>query len=147
MKFRIGKKTYSAQSVDRLSLRQWIRIEQETTELGIPMKYGEIRRLVDRISSMGNEAEYDDHFMFFVGVVVWASRYDAGEKEITFSDAVDFPLGDLEIFPEAGDLVKPGGGVGGPRRARPSSGRAGAAAASSSAAKTKSRSARPSSDD
>lgn len=146
MKFKIAERVFTVESVDRLTLRHWMRIETETAALGRPMTWTEVRAMVGKMSKLGKkDVEHHPDFPWFIGVVIWASRYTAGESDITFEQAVDFPFGDLEIIVDDADLVTPGGGVGGPRRARPASGRAGKAGTSSKA-KKRARSATPSSD-
>ena len=122
MRIKIGDGVYTAAALDRITLRNLIRLEKETTDLGRPMRWGELRALADRVASLPeDEIESDDDFPWFLGMLVWAARLDAGEV-VTFSEAVDFPMGDLEILPDPEDEVVPDI----PRKARPASGRAAA---------------------
>lgn len=105
MRIKIGDKTYTAAALDRISLRNLIRLEAETIELGRPMRWSELRALADRLSDLpADEIELDDDFPWFLGMLIWAARLEDGEQ-ITFSDAVDFPMGDLDIVPDPGDEV------------------------------------------
>ncbi|MFQ6170365.1 hypothetical protein ACK8HX_02060 [Oryzobacter sp. R7] len=143
MKFSIAGKVYETESVDRLTLRHWMRIETETAELGRPMKWGQVRAMVERAQGLGAKVEEDDDFPWFIGIVIWASRFTAGESQISLAQAVDFPLSDLEFLQdEEPPLRTPGGGTR-PRRPRPGSGRGESTAAA--ARRTTSRSATPSS--
>ena len=120
MHFKIGGVTYTPAALDRITLRNLIRLEAETVELGRPMRWGELRALADRVSSLpDDEVDSDDDFPWFLGMLIWAARLEAGEA-VSFTEAVDFPLGDLEVLPDPGDEVTEPD----PRRARPGSGRA-----------------------
>lgn len=122
MRIKIGETIYSAAALDRISLRNLIKLEGETVELGKPMRWSDLRALVDRVSDLPpDELEGDDDFPWFLGMIVWAARLEAGE-EITFSQAVDFPMGDLDVLADPGDEVSEPR----PRKARPASGRAAA---------------------
>ena len=126
MRFKIGKATYHTASADRLTLRQWMQIEQETTALGRPMTYTDVRAMVDRLGALeGNDEalDRDPDFLWFIALMIWASRTEAGEH-ITLADAVDFPLDDLEFIPDPQDKKDPrkpraakGSGRGGKRPA------------------------------
>ena len=122
MHFRIGENVYTPAALDRISLRNLIRLEAETVQLGRPMRWSELRALSDRVSTLkDSELEECDDFPWYLGMLIWAARLEAGEV-VTFSEAIDFPMGDLEMVPDEGDDdVTPT-----PRKARPVSGRAAA---------------------
>lgn len=110
MRFRIGQKTYTAAAVDRLTLKQLIQVESETADLGRRMTWTELRALSGRIADLAAKDEdaavADPDWPWFLGLIVWASRVDAGEA-ITFTDAIDFPLEDFEVIPEPQDRKAP----------------------------------------
>ena len=140
MHYKIGDATYTPAALDRISLRNLIRLEAETVKLGRPMRWGELRALADRVSALPDEeVESSDDFPWFLGMLIWAARLEAGET-VTFEQAVDFPMGDLEIIPDPGDEVAPAR----PHKARPDSGRAAVRRPADHKAKKKA-SARPSS--
>lgn len=116
MKLKIGERTYDAATLDRLTLREILRLEQETAALGRPMKWSEIREIVDAVEGMDLE-DFDsyDEAPWVVALVVYAARLRAGEN-ISFADAVDFPIGDLEMIFEETDTEA---AQQDPRRARP----------------------------
>lgn len=125
MRFRIGEKTYTTAAVGRLTLRQLIQIEHETTQLGRPMSWQDLREIAGRVEKLpGDKAGQDPDWLWFVALVIWSSRVDAGEQ-ITFTDAIDFPIDELEWLPEPQDRKKSAD----PTKARPGSGRAGSGAA------------------
>lgn len=122
MRVKIGSHVYEGASIDRVSIGDLMKLEPQTAEYrhGQPMAWSEIRALAQRCQEMTAEdlVESDDLPMF-LGIIVWASRLNAGEK-ITFGEAVDFPMGDLEFIPDPQDHKQ----AAGPQKARPGSGRA-----------------------
>ncbi|MGZ4559483.1 MAG: hypothetical protein ACXVGQ_00370 [Mycobacteriaceae bacterium] len=139
MRVKIGSQTYSASSLDRVSLGNILKLEAETTALGRPMKWKEIRAMANAMQELPLEevAEHDD-LLWFLAMLVWASRLNAGDQ-VTFGEAIDFPFGDLDFLPEPSDHQAPAN----PRKARPASGRAASRAGSKKSARKTS--ARPSS--
>lgn len=105
MRFKIGAKIYEAASVDRLSMGDLLRIRSETEAIGIPMTWPEVKTLLEEISIL-DDAEEHPQAMLVIGLTIWASRLNAGEK-ISLADAVDFPLGDLQWLPEPEDHKEP----------------------------------------
>lgn len=124
MRIRVGEQTYTPAALDRISLRNLMRLEAETDALGRKMRWSDLRAIARTIGALPqDEAANHDDFPWFLGMLIWAARLEAGE-EITFTDAIDFPLGDLEFIPDPGDEVKKAD----PPVARSASGRAGARA-------------------
>lgn len=123
MRFKLQGRTYKATAVfDRVPLRDLLALEVELETLGRPMKWSQVREMVQRISLL-EDAQDDPDFLWFLGLLVWGTRRIAGEA-LTFEEAIDFPLGELEMLPESDDHKKAAKPT--PRKARPDSGRAGA---------------------
>ena len=123
MRFKLQGRTYTATAVfDRVPLRDLLALEVELETLGRPMKWSQVREMVQRISLL-DDAQDDPDFLWFLGLLVWGTRRIAGEA-LTFEEAIDFPLGELEILPDPDDHKKAAKPT--PRKARPGSGRAGA---------------------
>lgn len=143
MKIRLGDETYTPAALDRISLRNLMRLEAETDALGRKMRWSDLRAIARTIGALPqDEAANHDDFPWFLGMLIWAARLEAGES-VTFTEAIDFPLGDLEFIPEPGDEVSEPD----PPVARPGSGRAGVRAPQDRKAKAKKKaSARRSSD-
>jgi len=131
MKFKLRGQIYEASTIDRLTLGDLIRLEKETTDMGRPMKWSELRGILERVQAEFDldpeyDLEGDDQFPWFLGMMIWSSRRNAGEA-IPFGDAVDIPLGEIEVI--ADKVKKPtdhkskAGGAVDPRKARPASGR------------------------
>lgn len=119
---------------DRIPLRDILRLEHETREVGRPMTWSEVRGLMQNLVDLGIAAtaweknpvgdppmtiDAHDDFPWFIALLVWGARTMRGEH-ISFGDAVDFPLNELVI------TVHEDGDGPDPHRARPGSGRAGA---------------------
>ena len=122
MRFKLQGRTYTATAVfDRVPLRDLLALEVELETLGRPMKWSQVREMVQRISTL-EDAQDDPDFLWFLGLLVWGTRRIAGEA-LTFEESIDFPLGELEMLPEPQDRKK---AAKDPRKARPGSGRAGA---------------------
>ena len=123
MRFKLQGRTYTATAVfDRVPLIDLLTLEVELETLGRPMTWAEVREMVQRISHL-DDPESDPQYMWFLGLLVWGTRRLAGES-VTFAEAVDFGLGELEMLPEPQDRKK--AAKADPRKARPGSGRAGA---------------------
>ena len=139
MKFRLQGKLYTMAAIDRLTLLDLMKLERQTEEMGRPMKWSELRSILEHFDTQfdvdGFDPEGDDLYPWFLGLLIWATRRDAGD-EVTFGDAVDVPLGEIEIVvdepkrkaPQDRRHKKTKGGVEGPdpRRARAASARAAA---------------------
>ena len=122
MRFKLQGRTYTATAVfDRVPLRDLLALEVELETLGRPMKWSQVREMVQRISTL-EDAQDDPDFLWFLGLLVWGTRRIAGES-LTFEESIDFPLGELEMLPDPQDRKK---AAKDPRKARPGSGRAGA---------------------
>ena len=122
MRFKLQGRTYTATAVfDRVPLIDLLTLEVELETLGRPMKWSQVREMVQRISHL-DDPEKDPEYMWFLGLLVWGTRRLAGES-VNFAEAVDFGLGELEVLPEPQDRKK---AAKDPRTARPGSGRAAA---------------------
>lgn len=122
MRFKLQGRTYQATAVfDRVPLRDLLALEVELENLGRPMKWSQVRTMVQRISKL-DDAESDPDFLWFLGLLVWGTRRVAGES-VTFEEAIDFGLGELQVIPEPEDRKKKAA-TPVPRKARPASGRA-----------------------
>ncbi|MBT9255373.1 hypothetical protein KMZ30_07280 [Phycicoccus sp. KQZ13P-1] len=102
-RFRIGPNVYPVATVDRLTLRDLLLLERQTEEFGKPMTWSEMQGIIRTVQEALVEAKTErevvelDDFPWFLGILVWTARRDAGEQ-ITFGDAVDFPMGEFEFI-------------------------------------------------
>jgi hypothetical protein len=116
MQFRIGTTTYHGAALDQLSLRDILLFEQETENLGRPLKWAQVEQWtteLDRLVTIAGdetrpkaardaaEKEYQAHpgSMWMMALMIWAGRKIAGEA-ITFGDAIAFPVSDLQWIPD-----------------------------------------------
>lgn len=108
MRFKIGGTIYDAESIDRLTLKDILTLEKETTELGHPMLWSDVQRISEEIADLKTERERSEHpaAIWMFAITIWASRHLAGES-LTFGEAIDFPLADLDWLPEPADRQKP----------------------------------------
>lgn len=107
MRFTISGKVYEASSVDRISLANILKLEREAAELGRPLKWSQFKNMVNEASALSAE-ELDDYdeTPWIIALTIWASRLNAGEN-VTFAQAVDFPLADLQWIPDPQDHKEP----------------------------------------
>lgn len=124
MRISIGGATYPLSKLDDLTLIQLIRLERESAEAGRPMKWRDLRDMIERVGSLAqDQVEEDDDFLWYVGLVVWASRVSSGDT-VTLAEALDFNLSELDFIPDEGETMPD---VVDPHRPRPArSGRGGA---------------------
>lgn len=108
MKFKVGETTYTAASLDELTLKMVLELEQESAELGRVLHLADIQAMANRIDSMKTDQQRGEHpdAPWVIAVTVWASRRLAGEK-LTFSEAVDVPMKDLVFLKEPQDHKRP----------------------------------------
>jgi hypothetical protein len=123
VKFSINGKVYDATDLESVKLRDILVFEQQTKDMGRAVTWGEVNQWADELDALGSDDERANHpgAPWLTAVTVWASRRIAGE-DLTFGDAVDFPMSALRFIPDPEDH-KPKAN---PTKARPTgSGRAG----------------------
>ena len=105
MKIKIESVEYDVAELGRLSLLDLLELKKQT---GMD---------VDRLQAVFADAQPDegegdprnilateDGLVAF-GALIWLSRRKAGERELTFEAACDFPLESLEFIEDEADLV------------------------------------------
>ncbi len=132
MKFKLGSKVYDAASIEDLSLKFILMLERETADLGRPMRWADITAMVDSLGAIEDHEERGRHpdAPWVLAVTIWAARRNAGE-DLTFGEAIDFPLSGLTFLHDPQDRKEPKSD---PRKARPGKGSGRAAAARAAAA-------------
>lgn len=117
-RFKIGTKVYTTAALDEVSLRDLVLFNTQAADMGLAEKWSDVERIAGEFDAM-TEAEAEGHpdKLLMIGVTVWASRRGAGE-DLSFGDALDFPLSQLDFLPEPEDR-KPGKPKGskGPKKA------------------------------
>jgi hypothetical protein len=102
-RFKIGEKLYSTASLDEVSLRDIIRFNTQAESLGIAERWHDVEVAAAEMAS-GTQAAAMAHPMrnVVIGVTIWASRLVAGE-DVTFEQAVTFPVRELTMLPDPED--------------------------------------------
>lgn len=121
MRFKIGSQVYDAEAIDQLSLRDILQLETETTNMGHPLRWSDVQQISRELADLPTDDERSQHpsAIWLLAITIWASRRRFGE-DLTFAQAIDFPLVDLDYLPEPEDHQKP---------AHPTKARAGSARA------------------
>ncbi len=125
MKLSIAGVVYDAADLDLVTVKDMLMLEVETTAMGRPFNWNEVEQISARIEALPKgQQDSDPGLIWLTAVTIWASRRAKGE-DVTFSQAVDFPMRDLVIIPDPEDRKAPvnptkaaakGSGVAGRRR-------------------------------
>ena len=135
MKLSIAGQVYDPASVDRLTLREIIALETATVDLGRPLKWAQIKAMSEAAQELDpEEFAGSDDALWVIALVIYASKLRAGE-DVTFADAVDVELGQIDWIPEPGDERPATQDHLGPKKAPRVSARAGSPRAATSAKK------------
>lgn len=114
MKIVIGDVEYAQVDLSKISVGNLIRFDRET---GMTRKG--LREMGERLAAMTEEEREDSaDALILTGITVWLARLGAGE-DVSFEEACDVPLADLQFIPEPGDEEA----APDPHRAPPGSGR------------------------
>jgi len=114
MRFKIGDRVYEQVGIDEISLADLMKFNRDAEPLGFT--WSDVERIAsDEGDPVGNEQ------FIMMAVTVWLARRNAGET-LTFAEATEVKLSDLDILPEPGDH-KPGKPKGAkkPRKSTPPS--------------------------
>lgn len=108
MKFKIGDTVYTAVDLDDLTLKMAIQLEEATSSLGRALTLGELSVMGEELQALKTDKERATHpaTPWVLAVSIWASRNLAGEN-LTFADAIDFPMSQLTFLKEPQDHKKP----------------------------------------
>jgi hypothetical protein len=105
VRFRLGGKVYTTASLDEISLRDLMVFERETAAMGLPMKWSDVERIGSEMAELPADGQHPDTLLM-VGVTIWAARRAAGD-DVTFEQAIDFPMKDLEFIDAPKDHQAP----------------------------------------
>ena len=93
MKISIQGTLYDVAEVGRLSLLDLMELKKQTgmnvEDMTEPLANAEGDSLIST-----NEG------VMALGALIWLTRRKAGERELTFEQACDFPLDELDVFPD-----------------------------------------------
>lgn len=101
MRFKIADAEYDAATIEDVTLRDTLVFERQMADLGRPMSWPELMRMVMRLAAIADPSARgeDPDAMWSLAVTVWASKRLAGE-DVTVAEAVDFRLSDLVFLPD-----------------------------------------------
>lgn len=109
LRFRLDGKVYSVGALEDVSLRDVMLFNTQAADMGLAATWADVERVSEEMSAADkDEAEKHPDALLMLGVTIWATRRIAGD-EVTFGDAVDFPLSALTWLPDTEDR-KPGKG-------------------------------------
>lgn len=109
LRFRLDGKVYSVGALEDVSLRDVMLFNTQAADMGLAATWADVERVAEEMSEADkDEAEKHPDALLMLGVTIWATRRIAGD-EVTFGDAVDFPLSSLVWLPDTEDR-KPGKG-------------------------------------
>lgn len=106
MRFRIdpASTVYRLADLEDLSLRDHLVLEQQTADLGRRLDLPTIDAMNRSLIDCKDDAERRVHpdGPWVLAVCIWAARRKAGE-DVTFEQAIDFPMKKLEYLPDPED--------------------------------------------
>jgi len=137
-RFKLAGEVYEMGSQADVTLRDFILLEQETTDLGKVFTMGDIVRLGEKFNDLTpTEAKHDPEGAWMLSATIWMAmvrkaRQAGDNTPVPFAAAIDANLGTFEVLPDPADRQAPAGKA----RKRPADSAAGAkrAAAKPSAA-------------
>src|SRR5205085_8935228 len=110
-------KIYAVKDAEDLSLWLLLELQAETKDTAQPLDVATVQHMQATLEKLPNDEERKRHPYagWVLGVTIWASRRLAGE-EVTFREAIDFPMRKLTFLEDPGDRRQPAD----PTRRRPS---------------------------
>ena len=106
-RFKLRGKVYSTAALDELPLKALVLFDDQAAEIGMSRRWSDVETAAAEISAAKSaDAEFHPSRYLVIAVTIWASRLTSGEP-LTFGEAIDFPLKDIEFLPEPEDR-KPG---------------------------------------
>jgi hypothetical protein len=109
MRFTIGdSKVYRLSAIDDLTLAMLLELEVETAELGRKITVGDVYAMNEELEACKTDDERKRHpnAAWMLAICIWATRRLSGEN-ITFGEAISFPMRDLTYLPEPADKKPP----------------------------------------
>lgn len=108
MKLLIDGREYAAVSHDNASLLHLMELKQQTrdfTDDGLGLGMHALQAIGQSAASAQAEGEVPVNADLWMAVMVFLTRRASGEK-VTFLEAIDVPLGSIEVVPEPGDEAR-----------------------------------------
>lgn len=98
-KVRIQGRVYDVESAQDLTLKDILTIESQFAQLGIPLAWSDLLELTEEFKTLSQDAvKSHPKAPIVIALMVYATRRAAGD-EVTVSEAIDFPMSELEFIP------------------------------------------------
>ncbi len=100
MRFQIEGRQYDINAINRASLTDLLNLKKHTglTLAEVQEGHAKLQSFTDP-----QEAMSDTDALMALGAAIWLARWKAGDK-LGFEEACDFPLAELVILPDPGDV-------------------------------------------
>ena len=107
VRFALGGRTYSASADELASLRFILRFDAEAAAMGLSARYADIEQASQEMRDLtDDEIEQHPKAKLVLAYTIWAARLKCGD-DLTFEQAIDFPLPDLTFPPSPEDRARP----------------------------------------
>jgi hypothetical protein len=112
---------YRFDAVERLTLKDYLLLEHQSEGLGRRITSNELETWQNEFAKLKTDEERKAYpnGAWLLAITLWAARRTGGD-DISFDEAISFPMKDLRILPDPGDNAPPAD----PTRARRGSARA-----------------------
>jgi len=98
MKIKIQGVEYDVAEVGRLSLLDLLELKKQT---GL-----NVEDMTTPLAEGGDSIIATNEGVMALGALIWLTRRKAGERELTFEQACDFPLDELEFVDDTPEVVE-----------------------------------------
>lgn len=104
MRFRIGKQIYTAASLTKPSIKDFLKLENETAALGRRMTSSGVIALAQEIGELKTDKERSEHpdMLLMLALTMWATLAVAGEPD-AWDRAISVSMDDLEFLDDPED--------------------------------------------
>ena len=106
LKFTTAGKTYTAASLTRPSIRDFMNLAKSTEAMGRKVTSVDVFRIETEIESCKSAKERTNHpdFLDYISLIVWATLIEEGDPD-PYNRAIDTSLDDLDFFYEEEPVV------------------------------------------
>lgn len=98
----IGDVVYDSEGIDSLSLRDLVLINQQMTDMGLTKTFADVEQAFADIEGSDDGFEKHPNKYLMTAVVIWIARRAKGE-DVTFEQAIDFPVSKLRVLEDPKD--------------------------------------------
>ena len=106
-RFKLGDKVYSPAGLDEVSLKDLVLFNTQAADMGLAERWSDVESASMEIATLSErDAERHPGKHLVIAVTIWISRRAAGE-DLSFGDAIDFPMSSIEFIADPEDH-KPG---------------------------------------